>query len=178
VAIRGWNSVPQALTSRLAVVTDHPSDNLAGAATQHRPHPAFVSPSRHKRPHLIDLQYVVGLDGQQALGHAGQLGDVGAQPCHHRLSSNSKQALQPAQTDPLLIGAQHQRALRLRWRGGVEHPIRPTVFTMVLRTAAFIRTISNDVNAAAGPTRLRGSLLNHAVALSSAITYSATTTQI
>src|SRR5215211_4141141 len=156
------NGVPQALTGGFTVIAHYPGDNLACAPTQDCPHPAFVPSSRHERPQFIDFQHIFGLSRQQAFPQGRQLSDMLCQPTHHGLASDMEQSLQSAQAHPFLVSAQHLRAVRRRRVHGFQDPIRPTRFTMVLRTAAFIRTISDDVNAAACPTRVRDGLLDHA----------------
>ena len=161
MAVGQWDNVPQALTGCLAAVPHHPSDNLAGAAAQHSPDPAFIPAASDKRPPLIHLQHIRRCSRQQGRCQVQQLRDGVCYPAHNRLATDMGQALQSAQVHSFLVRLDDQFSVRFRWRRRFQNPIRPTIFAMVLRTAAFIRTISDDVNVAAVPTRVRHGLLDH-----------------
>ena len=59
--------VPQAATSPFAAVADHKGHNLACAATNSGPQPAFSTLFQHKRPELIDFKDITWLGGHQGI---------------------------------------------------------------------------------------------------------------
>lgn len=71
-AIGGRDTPPEATTGALAVIADDEGDDLTCSATQDGPQPAFPRAFAHKRPDLVDLQSVIGLDGFQGLRQGRQ----------------------------------------------------------------------------------------------------------
>ena len=62
------NLFPESVTGRIATVSDYKRHNLARASTQGSPEPALIRLFVHKRPHLIEFEYVVGFGGQKRRG--------------------------------------------------------------------------------------------------------------
>src|SRR5918994_2520104 len=146
------HTLPELVASACLVRAVEKGDDLARPTAQRRPQPTFTCRFvTHKRPHLIQLQYIVCLHRQQRLDQQWHLHSLLYQPTAHRLAVNPKHALKPAQTDALCTSPQNRRFLL--WRIAcfrLQHPIHTTVFTMVLRIATFIRTIFDYICTATG----------------------------
>ena len=67
-----WNLCPQLAASCFAAVTDDKGNNLARAAAECSPQPAFIGSFQDKGPNFIDLQRVVGLCGHQRIDQTRQ----------------------------------------------------------------------------------------------------------
>ena len=65
--IIGRDPLPEQLTSLVAAITDGISNNLAGATAHGCPNPAFLPVVQHKRPHFVDFENILRLDGKQGL---------------------------------------------------------------------------------------------------------------
>ena len=157
------HTLPELLASACLVRADEKGDDLARPTAQRRPQPTFTCRFvTHKRPHLIQLQYIVCLHRQQRLDQQWHLHRLLYQPTAHRLAMNPKHALKPAQTDALCTSPQNRRFLL--WRIAcfrLQHPIHATVFTMELRIATFIRTIFDYICTATGTTGIGDELSYH-----------------
>ena len=60
-----WYLLPKLAAGGLASITNHESRDLASAAADHRPKPAFVPFFIDKWPHFICFQYIFGLGWQK-----------------------------------------------------------------------------------------------------------------
>jgi len=161
LSVLGWNTLPQLLTGGSIIRANEKGDDLACATAQRRPQPAFARRSvTHKRPHFIQLQYILYLHRQQALDQQRYPVDMFQQPAADGLPMPP--TLQSAQTDTFRTRSQNRRFLL--WRVAcfrLQHPINATVFTMVLCIATFIRTILDYICTATGTTGMGDDLSYH-----------------
>ena len=65
--ITGRDPLPQKLASLLASITNGISNNLAGATAHGYPYPTFLPVFPHKRPHFVDFENILRLDGKKGL---------------------------------------------------------------------------------------------------------------
>jgi hypothetical protein len=162
------DALPHLLTTGRVALAQEKTDDLAGPATQGDPQPAFLGFAGDKRPEFIQFEYLLRLSGQQGLDQQREGYHLMLDPARDGLPMPAKHALQATQTDAFLTGFQDRLLTLGRRLGfGLEHAIGSTVFAMVLRIAAFVFTLADDVNAPASSTRKRGGFLYHVGALSS-----------
>ena len=158
-----WNLAPQAPAGGQTSITDDEGHDLAGAATHSGPQPALVVLFQHERPHFIYFQHILRLHGQQRVLHVGQSADAGSDPTRHSLSRYPEDAFQSTHAGPFLIRAQDRIPLLLSvGLLGLQHPIGATAMAMILRVAAFVGTVSDNIGAFANMTVIGYGYLYHA----------------
>ena len=57
------NALPETVTRAFATVADHEGEDLARPPTQDGPEPAFPRPFSDERPHFVEFQTIIGLNG-------------------------------------------------------------------------------------------------------------------
>ena len=63
--ITGRDALPKQLASLLTAITNGIGNDLARAATHHRPNPTFLPVLQHKRPHFIHFENVFHLSWKE-----------------------------------------------------------------------------------------------------------------
>ena len=59
--------LPEKLTSLVTTITNGISNNLAGTTAHRCPNPAFLPVFQHKRPHFVQFENILRLDGKKGL---------------------------------------------------------------------------------------------------------------
>ncbi len=169
----GWrNSLPQPATGGCTAIPDDKGDDLTGAAAQRRPQPLLVLPGIDKRPQFIQFQHVTGLFGEQALRPIGQLLQMRLEPVQDTGPGHAENAVQPPQTRPFSIGAQHLPApFRLVCRFRLQYSVGSAVFAVILRVACSIPAILLNILAATRSTFIGHGHLNHAADYGLSLTF-------